>query len=131
MRSAPCALVNTADAAFATAARAAQITHGHPTGYYAAGAPPEGGPPAAIVAHLVAGDSLEGAVLRMLRLLRSHPATGRPRPLSPRPSTWPSRARRPRKGRVAGGGLDRRTGPRHRRVLRARRALRAGRSPRA
>ncbi|MGW2703938.1 ADP-ribosylglycohydrolase family protein [Streptomyces sp. NPDC001340] len=67
MRSAPFGLVNPADAAFAMAARGAQITHGHPTGYYAAGAL------AAIVAHLVAGDSLEGAVLRTLRLLERHP----------------------------------------------------------
>lgn len=67
MRSAPFGLLNDADAAFAMAARAAQITHGHPTGYYAAGAM------AAIVAHLVSGDSLEGAVLRTLRLLRRHP----------------------------------------------------------
>ncbi|WP_031475880.1 ADP-ribosylglycohydrolase family protein [Streptomyces bicolor] len=67
MRSAPFGLVNSADEAFAMAARAAQITHGHPTGYYAAGAM------AAIVAHLVAGDSLEGAVPRTLRLLRRHP----------------------------------------------------------
>ncbi|MFI7411904.1 ADP-ribosylglycohydrolase family protein [Streptomyces sp. NPDC049627] len=67
MRSAPFGLVNPADAAFAMAARAAQITHGHPTGYYAAGAL------AAIVAHVVEGESLEGAVLRTLRLLRRHP----------------------------------------------------------
>ncbi|WP_409468425.1 ADP-ribosylglycohydrolase family protein [Streptomyces sp. HC307] len=67
MRSAPFGLANPADAAFAMAARAAQITHGHPTGYYAAGAL------AAIVAYVVAGDSLEGAVLRTLRLLQRHP----------------------------------------------------------
>ncbi|MCD7436822.1 ADP-ribosylglycohydrolase family protein [Streptomyces lincolnensis] len=67
MRSAPFGLVNPADAAFAMAARGAQITHGHPTGYYAAGAL------AAIVAHLVAGESLEGAVLRTLRLLARYP----------------------------------------------------------
>ncbi|MEU8029775.1 ADP-ribosylglycohydrolase family protein [Streptomyces sp. NPDC049099] len=66
MRSAPFGLVTSADTAFAMAARGAQITHGHPTGYYAAGAL------AAIVAHLVAGDSLEGAVLRTLRLLEGH-----------------------------------------------------------
>ncbi|MEU9478857.1 ADP-ribosylglycohydrolase family protein [Streptomyces sp. NPDC048191] len=67
MRSAPFGLVGRpADAAFAMAARGAQITHGHPTGYYAAGAL------AAIVSHLVAGDSLEGAVLRTLRLLERH-----------------------------------------------------------
>ncbi|WP_333779226.1 ADP-ribosylglycohydrolase family protein, partial [Streptomyces sp. IBSBF 3136] len=67
MRSAPFGLVAPAEAAFAMAARGAQITHGHPTGYYAAGAL------AAIVAHLVAGESLEGAVLRTLRLLERHP----------------------------------------------------------
>ena len=67
MRSAPFGLVNTADGAFAMAARGAQITHGHPTGYYAAGAL------AAIVAHLVGGESLEGSVLRALRLLERHP----------------------------------------------------------
>ncbi|MEV6052941.1 ADP-ribosylglycohydrolase family protein [Streptomyces sp. NPDC052107] len=67
MRSAPFGLVGPADEAFAMAARGAQITHGHPTGYYAAGAL------AAIVAHLVAGESLEGAVLRTLRLLERYP----------------------------------------------------------
>jgi ADP-ribosylglycohydrolase len=67
MRSAPFGLVAPAEEAFAMAARGAQITHGHPTGYYAAGAL------AAIVAHLVAGESLEGAVLRTLRLLEGHP----------------------------------------------------------
>jgi ADP-ribosylglycohydrolase len=67
MRSAPFGLVNTPEGAFAMAARGAQITHGHPTGYYAAGAL------AAIVAHLVSGDSLEGSVLRTLRLLERHP----------------------------------------------------------
>ncbi|MEU2561211.1 ADP-ribosylglycohydrolase family protein [Streptomyces longispororuber] len=68
MRSAPFGLTRApADRAFELAARCAQITHGHPTGYYAAGAL------AAIVAHLVAGDSLEGAVLRTLRLLARHP----------------------------------------------------------
>ncbi|MFF4250361.1 ADP-ribosylglycohydrolase family protein [Streptomyces sp. NPDC001663] len=67
MRSAPFGLVNPADAAFAMAARGAQITHGHPTGYYASGAL------AAIVSHVVDGESLEGAVLRTLRLLARHP----------------------------------------------------------
>jgi ADP-ribosylglycohydrolase len=67
MRSAPFGLGETAERAFDMAAHGAQITHGHPTGYYAAGAL------AAIVAHLVAGDSLEGAVLRTLRLLARHP----------------------------------------------------------
>ncbi|MFF4501784.1 ADP-ribosylglycohydrolase family protein [Streptomyces sp. NPDC001401] len=67
MRSAPFGLVNSADGAFAMAARGAQITHGHPTGYYAAGAL------AAIVSHLVAGVSLESAVVLTLRLLARHP----------------------------------------------------------
>jgi ADP-ribosylglycohydrolase len=66
MRSAPFGLAAPAGTAFAMAARGAQITHGHPTGYYAAGAL------AAIVAHLLAGDSLDGAVLRTLRLLERH-----------------------------------------------------------
>ncbi|MFI5684245.1 ADP-ribosylglycohydrolase family protein [Streptomyces sp. NPDC051636] len=68
MRSAPFGLARVdADSAFGLAARCAQMTHGHPTGYYAAGAL------AAIVSHIVAGDSVEGAVLRTLRLLARHP----------------------------------------------------------
>ncbi|MEU6402417.1 ADP-ribosylglycohydrolase family protein [Streptomyces sp. NPDC046985] len=68
MRSAPFGLTGAdAETAFGMAARCAQMTHGHPTGYYAAGAL------AAIVACLVAGDSVEGAVLRALRLLARRP----------------------------------------------------------
>ncbi|MEU6552031.1 ADP-ribosylglycohydrolase family protein [Streptomyces sp. NPDC046915] len=68
MRSAPFGLTRAdAGSAFGLAARCAQMTHGHPTGYYAAGAL------AAIVSHIVAGDSVEGAVLRTLRLLARHP----------------------------------------------------------
>ncbi|MFK4104700.1 ADP-ribosylglycohydrolase family protein [Streptomyces sp. NPDC019531] len=68
MRSAPFGLIAEYDhVAFQMAARAAQITHGHPTGYYAAGAF------AAIIANLVAGDSMEGAVLRAMRLLSRYP----------------------------------------------------------
>ncbi|MGW7254414.1 ADP-ribosylglycohydrolase family protein [Streptomyces sp. NPDC054834] len=68
MRSAPFGLASTdAGSAFGLAARCAQMTHGHPTGYYAAGAL------ATIVSHIVAGDSVEGAVLRTLRLLTRHP----------------------------------------------------------
>ncbi|MFB9635352.1 ADP-ribosylglycohydrolase family protein [Streptomyces spiralis] len=68
MRSAPFGLTRTdPGTAFSMAARCAQMTHGHPTGYYAAGAL------AAIVAHIVAGDSVEGAVLRTLRLLARYP----------------------------------------------------------
>ncbi|SDM55803.1 ADP-ribosylglycohydrolase family protein [Nonomuraea jiangxiensis] len=69
MRSAPFGLVTTdARAAFETAAACAQITHGHPTGYLAAGAF------AAVVAGLMAGAALEPAVLRALELLAACPA---------------------------------------------------------
>lgn len=68
MRSAPFGLTGApADHAFDLAARCARLTHGHPTGYLAAGAF------AAITAYLVTGDSLEGAVLRTLRMLAGHP----------------------------------------------------------
>ncbi|MFC7257918.1 ADP-ribosylglycohydrolase family protein [Streptomyces lutosisoli] len=68
MRSAPFGLAPASeDFAFGLAARCAQMTHGHPTGYYAAGAL------AAMVVHLVAGESVESAVLRALRLLARHP----------------------------------------------------------
>lgn len=71
MRSAPFGLTRTDPAtAFGMAARCAQTTHGHPTGYYAAGAL------AAIVAYLVSGDSVEAAVLRALRLLARPEAHG-------------------------------------------------------
>ncbi len=67
MRSAPFGLVGMAPRqAFELAAHCAQITHGHPTGYYAAGAF------AAIIAHLLEGDSVEGAVLRAMELLRGY-----------------------------------------------------------
>ncbi|MFB7598599.1 ADP-ribosylglycohydrolase family protein [Streptomyces sp. NPDC056160] len=67
MRSAPFGLTGAGpESAFDSAARCAQMTHGHPTGYYAAGAF------AAIIACVVAGDSVEGAVLRSLRLLGRH-----------------------------------------------------------
>jgi ADP-ribosylglycohydrolase len=56
-----------AEDAFVVSANCAQITHGHPTGYYAAGAF------AAMIAYLVGGDSLEGAVLRTMRLLAGYP----------------------------------------------------------
>ncbi|MEU7164201.1 ADP-ribosylglycohydrolase family protein [Streptomyces morookaense] len=68
MRSAPFGLTGaSATEAFELAAHCAQITHGHPTGYYAAGAF------AAIVRHLLDGDSLEGSVLRALELLARFP----------------------------------------------------------
>ncbi|MFF4617918.1 ADP-ribosylglycohydrolase family protein [Nonomuraea jabiensis] len=54
--------------AFEVAAACAQITHGHPTGYLAAGAF------AAITAYLVAGEALEPAVHRALDLLAAYPA---------------------------------------------------------
>ncbi|MGW0808031.1 ADP-ribosylglycohydrolase family protein [Nonomuraea sp. NPDC002799] len=55
-------------AAFELAAVCAQITHGHPTGYLAAGAF------AAITAYLMAGQSLEPAVHHTLGLLAGCPA---------------------------------------------------------
>ncbi|MFI9200346.1 ADP-ribosylglycohydrolase family protein [Streptomyces sp. NPDC053048] len=71
MRSAPFGLTGaSARDAFELAACCAQITHGHPTGYYAAGAF------AAIVRHLLNGDSLEGSVLRALELLARYPGHG-------------------------------------------------------
>ncbi|MET7648411.1 ADP-ribosylglycohydrolase family protein [Streptomyces sp. NPDC005426] len=67
MRSAPFGLTGQdGPEAFALAARCAQITHGHPTGAHAAGAL------AAIVAHLLEGDSLPGSVLRAMDLLARH-----------------------------------------------------------
>lgn len=73
MRSAPFGLLG-ADAAtaFSLAARCALITHGHPTGAYAAGAL------AVIVTHLLEGDSPAGSVLRAMELLarqRGHEET--------------------------------------------------------
>ncbi|RVX43293.1 ADP-ribosylglycohydrolase [Nonomuraea polychroma] len=71
MRSAPFGLVRAASdprAAFETAAACAQITHGHPTGYLAAGAF------AAIIAYLMSGEALEPAVHRALELLAGYPA---------------------------------------------------------
>ncbi|MFD7712202.1 ADP-ribosylglycohydrolase family protein [Streptomyces sp. NPDC059786] len=68
MRSAPFGLTRTTGTrAFTLAAQCAQTTHGHPTGYYAAGAL------AAMIVHLIAGESLESAALRALRLLARHP----------------------------------------------------------
>ncbi|WP_037840897.1 ADP-ribosylglycohydrolase family protein [Streptomyces sp. NRRL WC-3549] len=67
MRSAPFGLVGAdAPTAFGLAARCARITHGHPTGGYAAGAL------AAIVTYLLEGDSPAGAVLRAMDLLALH-----------------------------------------------------------
>jgi ADP-ribosylglycohydrolase len=67
VRSAPFGFLGDAPYAFRLAANCAQLTHGHPTGYYAAGTF------AAIIAHLVAGESPEGAVLLALRELTGHP----------------------------------------------------------
>ncbi|TMR23633.1 ADP-ribosylglycohydrolase family protein [Nonomuraea turkmeniaca] len=75
MRSAPFGLVGWSRAttpdprgAFELAAACAQITHGHPTGYLAAGAF------AAIIAYLMAGEALEPAVHRSMELLVGYPA---------------------------------------------------------
>lgn len=69
MRSAPFGLIAPydAEAAFELSAACAQITHGHPTGYLAAGAF------AAIVARLMTGEALEPAVRHALDLLAAHP----------------------------------------------------------
>ncbi|NRQ35354.1 ADP-ribosylglycohydrolase family protein [Nonomuraea sp. NN258] len=69
MRSAPFGLVSPGDprAAFELAAACAQITHGHVTGYLAAGAF------AAIVARLTAGAELRAAVQDGLDLLSAYP----------------------------------------------------------
>ncbi|MFI0819824.1 ADP-ribosylglycohydrolase family protein [Streptomyces sp. NPDC021098] len=68
MRSAPFGLTGLpARDSFELAARCAQITHGHPTGYLAAGAL------AAMVVYLLEGDSLEGSALRTLEMLRGYP----------------------------------------------------------
>ncbi|MDH6145644.1 ADP-ribosylglycohydrolase [Kitasatospora sp. GP30] len=68
MRSAPFGLTGSgAQRSFELAARCAQITHGHPTGYYAAGAL------AAMVSCLTEGDTLEGAAMRTLWLLARYP----------------------------------------------------------
>jgi ADP-ribosylglycohydrolase len=68
MRSAPFGFTEEGPtASFELAARCAQITHGHPTGYYAAGAF------AAMISHLLTGEGLESAVLRSMELLARHP----------------------------------------------------------
>lgn len=68
MRSAPFGMVSaTARQAFELSAVCAQITHGHPTGYLAAGAM------AALVHHLMAGMALPPAVRETLGLLGAYP----------------------------------------------------------
>lgn len=69
MRSAPFGLAGVGpDRAFATAARAAQLTHGHPTGYVAAGAF------AALVDRVVSGIELSIAVQQTRTQLEAFPA---------------------------------------------------------
>ncbi|WP_328617650.1 ADP-ribosylglycohydrolase family protein [Amycolatopsis sp. NBC_00355] len=68
MRSAPFGFAGGARHAYVVAANCARITHGHPTGYHAAGAF------AAMIAYLLEGESLEAAVLRSMRLLARYPA---------------------------------------------------------
>lgn len=68
MRSAPFGLIAlTPREAFELAAACAQITHGHPTGYLAAGAF------AAIIANLMTGEALAPAVRNALELLPTYP----------------------------------------------------------
>lgn len=69
MRSAPCGLAGMGpDRAFTVAARAAQLTHGHPTGYLAAGAF------AALVDRVVSGVDLPIAVQQTVSQLAEFPA---------------------------------------------------------
>lgn len=71
MRSAPFGLLGESpEDSFDLAARCAKITHGHPTGALAAGAF------AAIVAYLLEGESMPGAVLRTMELTARHPGHG-------------------------------------------------------
>ncbi|MFC9327600.1 ADP-ribosylglycohydrolase family protein [Kitasatospora sp. NPDC057015] len=68
MRSAPFGFAEgSPHLSFELAARCAQITHGHPTGYYAAGAL------AAMISHLLTGEGLEAAVLKSMELLARYP----------------------------------------------------------
>ncbi|GIH68912.1 ADP-ribosylglycohydrolase family protein [Sphaerimonospora thailandensis] len=69
MRSAPFGLVGGSPReAFETAAECAQITHGHPTGYLAAGAL------AVLIHSLVQGVSIRGAVADAMEILGDYPA---------------------------------------------------------
>ncbi|WP_280387480.1 ADP-ribosylglycohydrolase family protein [Nocardia wallacei] len=71
MRSAPFGLVGAGpDHAFAVAARAAQLTHGHPTGYFAAGAF------AALTDRIVNGVELSDALRQTMSQLAVFPAAG-------------------------------------------------------
>ncbi|WP_156178801.1 ADP-ribosylglycohydrolase family protein [Saccharothrix sp. ST-888] len=68
MRSAPFGFTDgSAQYSFELAARCAQITHGHPTSYYASGAF------AAMISHLVTGQSLAAAVRLGMELLARYP----------------------------------------------------------
>ncbi|MGE7438532.1 ADP-ribosylglycohydrolase family protein [Kitasatospora sp. NPDC001175] len=68
MRSAPFGLTDASPQyAFELAARCAQMTHGHPTSYYASGAF------AAMISHLVTGESLQDAVRLSMGLLARYP----------------------------------------------------------
>lgn len=70
MRSAPIGLAGMgSDLAFTTAARAAQLTHGHPTGYLAAGAF------AALIDRVVSGVELSIAVRETIAQLTTFPAS--------------------------------------------------------
>ncbi|MBF6172524.1 ADP-ribosylglycohydrolase family protein [Nocardia blacklockiae] len=70
MRSAPFGLIEAGpEVAFTTAARAAQLTHGHPTGYLAAGAF------AALIDRVVHGTELATAVRETITQLATYPAS--------------------------------------------------------
>ena len=105
---------------FQLAVECAAQTHGHPTGYLAAGA-------FAVISQLALGEDLDGAVQKALAHLATRP--GHEETTGPQ-----ARARRRTAGHadarprgVAGRGLDGRGGAGHRRVLRpGRRGIRHG-----
>ena len=72
MRVAPCGIVYTGnpEAAFKLGKMAARLTHGHPSGYLAAGVF------AAIIALVMTGESLPGGIEASRRLLLSEPGSG-------------------------------------------------------
>jgi len=70
MRSAPVGLLYPKDEAFKIACECAAITHGHPSGYYAAGAL------AWIIAALIAGEEIAGAVEGALAKLAGYGDSG-------------------------------------------------------
>jgi ADP-ribosylglycohydrolase len=69
MRAAPIGLVTSPERAFDLGVRSSAITHGHPAGYYPAGAQAE------LVAHVSRGVTLENAVHKVRETLVEHSCT--------------------------------------------------------